>query len=82
MALSHLKWRMGMAGDTSESKQAFKMRIQGASDLLHQKSRQKDSIVVMTHGIVIHYLKKALLEKGWRVGKTSIRHWGVTQLEA
>lgn len=81
MVLSRIKWRMGMTGDTSESRQAFFTRIQNICEFLHQTSTEKQSIAVMSHGITIHYLKQALTDKGWRSEQTSMRHWGVTRLE-
>lgn len=81
MLFSRIKWRMGMSGDTSESRQAFLARIQSLGELLHQTSTEKRSIAVMSHGITIHYLKQALADKGWRSRQTSMRHWGVTRLE-
>lgn len=81
LLLSRVKWRMGLTCNTSESRQAFTKRIQGVSESLHLESSERKFIAVMAHGITIHYLKKALVEKGWRVGRTSMRHWGVTRLE-
>jgi len=81
MILSRAKWQIGITCNASESKQAFTTRIEKVSELLHQESSTRDSITVMAHGIAIHYLKKALVEKGWRAGQTSMRYWGVTRLE-
>lgn len=81
MALSRIKWQAGMNGDDSESRQTFITRIESACDLLHQTASEKQSIAVLSHGIAIHYLKQALIDKGWRSGQTSLRHWGITRLE-
>lgn len=81
MVLSRIKWRMGMTGGSSESRNAFLKRIQNICELLHQTSREKRSIAVVSHGITIHYLKQALTDKGWRSRQMSMRHWGVTRLE-
>ena len=81
MLISRAKWRLGITCNVSESRQEFIMRIQGVSERLHQKSGKKECVVVMAHGIAIHYLKKYLVEKGWRTRQSSMLHWGVTQLE-
>ena len=78
---SRMKWWIGLHDGNSESKPLFHARIQHMGEVLHHTARQKRSIVVMSHGITIHYLKKLLADRGWRSRQASVHHWGITCLE-
>ena len=78
--LSRLLWMLGFKGSFESFKEA-KIRAELATFKLIERAQEKDRVVLFGHGFMNRYIKKSLLQKGWKLNSKSNSYWGITSLE-
>jgi broad specificity phosphatase PhoE len=58
-------WFMGLNGKDIESFKEAKKRVQKAAGMLEKNTLSNGKTVLVSHGLLNHYLVKYLKKKGW-----------------
>jgi broad specificity phosphatase PhoE len=77
---SRVLWMFGYKGPFESFKQA-KKRADTAATKLIEMAQVQDQVVLFGHGYMNRYIRKALIQKGWKLNTKSNAYWGVTSLE-
>jgi len=80
LILNRILWTLGFKG-TSESHSSAKKRALIASEQLIELANQHDKVVLVSHGYINFYIRRALSKKGWNLKEKSQKYWGITRLE-
>lgn len=80
LVLNRLLWVLGFKG-TSESHSSAKKRVSVACEQLIELANKHDKIVLVSHGYINFYIRRALSKKGWILKEKSQQYWGVTRFE-
>ncbi len=80
LVLNRLLWMLGFKG-TSESHSSAKKRILIACEELIELAKRHDKVVLVSHGYLNFYIRRALSKKGWSLKERSQKYWGITRLE-
>jgi hypothetical protein len=64
-----------------ESIHEARVRAARAAQVVHEAAAQKNSVVVVAHGFINKFIKRALQQQGWKAyGKGQDGHWGLHQV--
>lgn len=78
--LNRFFWMLGLKGNFESYYQA-KLRSQLAADSLIEFAKTHDKVVLFGHGYLNLYIRKFLIQKGWKLNYKSNSFWGVSSLE-
>lgn len=77
---SRFLWMLGFKGSFESFKQA-KQRADIAATKLIEVAKKQDKVVLFGHGYMNLYIRKSLVQKGWKLTSKSNAYWGVTTLK-
>lgn len=78
--LSRFLWMLGYKGSFESFKQA-KSRAELAAVQLIEIAQHQERVLLFGHGYMNRYIRKSLIQKGWRLNSKSNSYWGLTSLE-
>jgi broad specificity phosphatase PhoE len=72
-------WYLGMSAN-GESISKLKQRATRCADVLKDRAQEHESVMLVGHGILNHFIARTLRQQGWHGPVLpNAQHWGVTE---